>query len=341
MAGEKYERGVVIMNSTNPHDILGFVCPTNEPEVALRFLLASIENLKEVAPISTFLFNFQQPWTEEQTHKAVDICKSNGFEVRFTFNSYTIKGKGLIPFNRIRADAAKLMPEAKFFALTDDDFAYQGRSGSYWKSAGEQYIDLIYYMMKYPRCGFILMKGRFYLNDIEKYNIAPTPALDNRYITDKGILARNFSPAEGLLIPDSALDLLGSDEEKIICSWRLYNGFYPAAINRAKTLHYEHNNTKDSAKKISSGEEMYAWNEKSILDDNVNKFIRENYCPDFYNKGGRVSKIVDYEAYYVAGGINLEDSNIRENHTMDTSKLNSISLINEIIDYYCKDKLDF
>lgn len=329
------KRCVIIMKS-NPHTILGFVCPTNEPEVAFSLLLSSMENLKEVAPISTFLFNFQKPWTDEQVHKAVDICKSNGFEVRFTFNSYTIKGKGLIPFNRIRADAAKLMPEAKFFALTDDDFAYQGRNGSYMKSAGEQYIDLIYYMMKYPKCGFILMKGRYYLNDIKKYNIAPTPNLDNRYLTDKGILVRNFNPVEGLLLPNSALDLLGSDEEKIICGWRLYNGFYPAAINRAKTLHYEHNNTKDLTKKVFSGEEMYAWNEKSILDDNVNKFIRENYYPDFHNRGWRVTKIVDDNDYYLAGGINLKDSDTRENHTMDTSKLDSTSLINEIIGYYLK-----
>ena len=154
------------MNSKfDPHTILGLAVPTNEPDVAFNYLLNTLDPLKSVAPITTFLFNFQKPWDEESIQKAVDICESKGFAVRYAFNSYEIKAKGEVPFNKIRNDACKLMPEAKFLVLMDDDFSFQWRSNSVVKSAGEQYLDIIDYMVKYPKCGFVLLKGKLLLED--------------------------------------------------------------------------------------------------------------------------------------------------------------------------------
>ena len=316
------------------HEILGFAVPTNEPDVAFNYLLSSIENLREVAPISTFLFNFQKPWTEDQISKAVKICEDNGFAVRYTFNTYEIKGKGLIPFNQIRGDACKLMPNAKFYVLMDDDFSFLPRSGSYNKSAGELYLDLIYYMTKHPDCGFILLKGRLYLNEVPKYQIAPALSLDNRYITDKGILLRNFKPEEGLALPNSALGLLGSDEEKIACSWRLFNGMYPAVINRCRTLHYENCNTTKVENKPVSGEDMYGWNKKDILDANVNKYIKEHFYADFKNGAWRITQLVDHQHYLEVGGCDVTDPEVRASRTMMTDTMFSSDLMDEIINYY-------
>ena len=316
------------------HKILGFAVPTNEPEVAFNYLLSSVENLKEVAPISAFLFNFQKPWTDDQITKAVAICENHGFAVRYSFNTYEVKGKGLVPFNQIRGDACKLMPDAKFYVLMDDDFSFLPRSGSYNKSAGEQYLDLIYYMTQHPDCGFILLKGRLYLNEVSKYQIAPALSLENRYITDKGILLRNFNPEEGWALPHTALGLLGSDEEKIACSWRLYNGMYPAVINRCRTLHYENCNTTQVENKPVSGEEMYGWNKKDILDANVNKFIKENFYPDFKNGAWRITKLVEPEQYFNQGGIDISDTEVRKAHTMATDSLDSLSLLPIILDYF-------
>ena len=316
----------------NPHTILGLAVPTNEPDVAFNYLLATVHNLKAVAPIASFLFNFQKPWTEEQILKAVDICEENGFEVRYSINSYTVEGKGKVPFNAIRGDACRLMPEAKFFVLMDDDFSFLPRSATCYKSAGEQYVDCIKYLTEHPDCGILLLKNKVNAHLIPKYFIMPAVSLDNVYITDKGIILRNFDPENGWVVPHTAIDLLGSDEEKVACSWRLAHGLYPAIMNFTRTLHYENAN-KISGDKVQSGEVMYQWNTKEILDANANRFIRENFYPAFKNRGWRPTRLIDPAHYLSISGIDFTEDDIRESLTKQVS-FDTTGDPQAIIDYY-------
>lgn len=317
------------MNSN--HEILGFVVPTNEPDVAFSYLLKSLDGLQDAAPISTFLFNFQKPWTEKQIAQAVDICKSYGFEVRYAFNTYEIKGKGLVPFNQIRGDACKLMSEAKYFMLMDDDFSFRGKSGAISKSAGDQIVDIIHYMMNHPKCGVTLLKGNYYLKDVAKYEVAPAPSIDNRYITDKGIILKNFDSTNGLVVPNEALTLLGSDEEKVACAWRLYHGYYPAVINHARILHYENCNSTTIENAPVTGENMYNWNTTEILDANTNKFIREHYYAKFKNGAWRTTKLLDHQDYLDAGGNDVTDPDFRKNNTINYQNISTSANIRDII----------
>lgn len=318
------------------HEILGLAIPTNEPSTAFNYLLNSTHNLSELAPISTILFNFQSPWNEELMSKAIDICKSAGFEVRYTYNSYEIAGKGLVPFNRIRGDACNLMPNAKFFMLMDDDFSFRGRTGSLQKSAGEQIIDVVHYLMTNPKCGFVLIKGNYYLKEVPKYVVAPAISLENRYITDKGIILRSFHD-EGLVVPNDAIDLLGSDEEKVACSWRMYKGYYPAVINHARILHYENCNSTTIENAPKTGESMYQWNTKDILDANANKYIREHFYADFQNRSWRPTALVDPTQYYLVGGADVTEESFRSQHSIDYSGMTRSTTINEIIELYKED----
>lgn len=314
----------------NNHEILGLAVPTNEPDTAFNYLLASLDGLKEVAPISTFLFNFQKPWTDNQIKEAIRICESYGFEVRHTYNSYEITGKGKVPFNQIRGDACYLMPEAKFFMLMDDDFSFRGRSGSLAKSAGEQITDIVHYMLANPRCGFTLLKGNYYLKEVARYEVAPAISLENRYITDKGIILRNLGES-GLVVPDEALSLVGSDEEKIACSWRLHEGYYPAVINHTRILHYENCNSKQVENAPVKGETMYQWNAESILEFNANKFIREHYYPEFVNRAWRPTQLVDHDYYASVGGPDILESEFRKSHTISYANRSNQVVISEIL----------
>lgn len=312
------------------HEILGFVVPTNEPDVAFNYLLSSLDGLEDAAPISTFLFNFQKPWTDDQIKRAVELCESHGFAVRYTFNSYEIKGKGLVPFNQIRGDACKLMPEAKFFMLMDDDFSFRGRSGAISKSAGDQIVDIIHYMLSHPKCGVTLLKGNYYLKEVAKYEVAPAVSIDNRYITDKGIILKNFDPDNGLVVPIEALSLLGSDEEKVACAWRLFHGYYPAVINHARILHYENCNSTTVENAPVKGEAMYNWNTDEILDANTNKFIREHFYKDFKNGAWRITKLVDHNQYLRAGGPDVTDKDFRSSATVNYQNRSTAVNIREI-----------
>ena len=312
------------------HEILGFVIPTNEPDVAFSYLLSSLDGLKDAAPISTFLFNFQKPWTYDQIRRAVKICESYGFAVRYTFNSYEIKGKGLVPFNQIRGDASKLMPEAKFFMLMDDDFSFRGRSSASSRSAGDQIVDIVHYMVSHPNCGITLLKGNYYLKEVNKYEVAPAVSIDNRYVTDKGIILKNFDPDNGLVVPNEALALLGSDEEKLACAWRLFHGYYPAVINHARILHYENCNSTMIENAPVTGETMYGWNTNEILEANTNKFIREHFYKDFKNRAWRITQLVDYEQYLQAGGFDITDANFRSLATVNYESRSTIKNIQDI-----------
>lgn len=305
------------MNNNNNHEVLGLVVPTNEPKIAFAYLLSTLHNLREVAPLATILFNFQKPWDDKLITEALEICHREGFETRHTFNEYIIPEKGYVPFNKIRYDAAALMPEAEFFMLMDDDFSFLPRSASYQKSAGEQLLDIISYLVSYPDCGFVMLKGRLYLNEVPKYMITPALTLENRYITDKGIILRNFNPEEGLVVPNSAVGLYGSDEEKVACGWRLKHNYYPAVINRCRIKHYE-NSVNNSQEGIAiPGEDMYKWNSKRILDENTNKWMKENIYSEFNNRGWRITALIDPEEY---SGIDLQDDLIRASYSVDTSK---------------------
>ena len=201
-----------------------------------------------------------------------------------TFSQYIIEKKGEVPFNQIRYDACKLLPDAKFFVLADDDFSFNN-------GASDDYFMSLIYLLENPQCGMVLMKGRIFLPELSKGEVGPIDIFNFRCITDKGIILRNLEG--GLVLPDEALVLVGSDEEKIACSWRMYQGYYPAFINRCKTRHYENNNQGD----VTSGEDMYNWNKSEILDNNVNKFIKDNFYKDFVNGGWRRVQLVDVDHF--------------------------------------------
>lgn len=333
--------------SFNPHTILGCALPTNEPKTAFDYILSSLEYFKEVAPITTFLFNFQAPWTDEDIKKAVDMCESYGFEVRYTYNSYTVEGRGLVPFNQIRHDACALMPEGKFFALTDDDFKYRWGTAKNNRSAGQQYVDTIHYLTTHEKCGLVLMGGSLF-KKIPRHHIGPVD-LQNTFITGHGYVMRSLGPDVALTLPVDALWCLGSDEEKVCAGARLSRGYYPAKFGNSRTLHYENHRGKDKTQKlletmdeteletvndgkITGGAQVYGWNRVDILDSNNNKFIRDNYNPKF--KGQGYYNVVDTELYFKNGGIDVYDKRVVEEYTTDYTDRDSEEQIKEIIEYW-------
>lgn len=310
------------MNTFNPHTILGLAIPTNEPTTCKEYFLDSLHYLKEVAPITTILFNFQKPWTQEEIDQATAHCKSLGFEVRYSFNEYNIEGKGKVPFNQIRNDACKLMPDAKFFALTDDDFKYRGPSNSMDRTAGQQYVETIDYLTRFKNCGLVLMGGTMF-KKIPRYHIGPVD-LENTFITGRGYVMRSMGE-EGLTLPKDCLHLVGSDEEKVSAGFRLSKGLYPAKFGFSRTAHYEYH-----SKTVVSGENMYGWNADDILDENNSKYIREHYNPKFKGKG--FYNVVKAETYFENGGIDVYNEDTIKEYTVNYKETNTQELIDAIIE---------
>ena len=311
------------MNTFDPHSILGLVFSTNEPDTAYSHIMKSIDAFKEVAPISTFLINFQEPWTDEQIQESIELIKSYGFSVRCTFNTYTVTGKGLVPINKIRNDTAMLMPEAKFYALIDDDMTFRYGTDKMNKSAGQQYVDVIHYMTMHQNCGIVMMGG-ILIKTPPRYVIAPT-SLPNSYLTNRGYILKAMSKDDGVFLPNDAVDLLGSDEDRVLAAYRLYYGLYPAKMSNSRTTHYDNTSVP--------GYKMYEWNTLEILNANNHGFIRSHYKSDFdgseYN-----TDLVNYKDYESSGGINVYDKEVVSNNSTNYYNSNSEEEVTEIINYY-------
>lgn len=313
----------------NTHTILGMALPTNEPDTAFEYILKSLDHFKEVAPITTFLMNFQKPWSDGEIIKATEIIKSYGFEVRWSFNSYEVKGEGLVPFNKIRTDACKLMPEAKFYALTDDDMQFCGPSPNIFKSAGQQYLEAIHYLTMHDNCGLVLIGGTMF-RKISKYSIGPVP-LVSEYLTNRGFIARNIYP-EGYSLPNDAYELVGSDEEKVTAADRLFRGWYPAKFGCGRIRHYENTGKKG---KLESGSKAYNWNKVEILRENNFKFIKDHYKVDFSMNEGDYD-VVDHDQYFANGGVNVYDKEVVKMLTTDYTNSSCRVLMSEIINKFSR-----
>ena len=317
---------------TDHHSILGLVMPTNEPETAFSLILPSLHQLKEISSISTFLINFQHPWTPESVEECVKLITDIGFKVKYKFSTYDASDG--VPFNLIRSDTCDLMPEAKFFALIDDDMTFRGPSNAINKNAGQQYVDIIHYMMTHPRCGIVLIGGTM-VKRIPRNSIAPI-SLKSIYQTGKGLIVRNMYPI-GYVLPFDSLESKGAFEERIAAGMVLYNGYYPAKLPFGRINHYE-NTGLFKKKKFARGEETYQWKSGKFLDNLI--YVKEHYNPNYiyepFEKGLNNWNIVEPETYVQHGGTLITDEFILSN-TVDYSNSDFETSLNTIKSLYDKE----
>lgn len=315
------------MKVIDQHNILTLLMPTNEPETLKRFWLPSLNNLTEIVPISTIAINFQYPYTEREVNDIVSQIESYGFRVKYQLrDKYNVEGKGMVPFNQIRHDTAMLNPDSLFYALTDDDFSYQGPSASVHKTAGAQYLDIIHYMLAHAECGFTLIGGPM-IKAVDINHIGLTNPYTTFYAVKKGYILRNMKDYGFCIYPDDAIDMKGAGEEKIIAASRLAEGLYPATMKCGRTHHYE-NWKKDGVK---NGAEDYGWELQEVLDNNVHKYLNEHYNVHV----DRLTNmwICDPSIYYSRGGYEYTDD-VRKKLDSDYSEYNIheiLSMINEIV----------
>ena len=295
--------------------------PTNEPSTAFKYLIPTLENLKDFSPYCTLAVNFQPPWTNNKISEFLSIAEKVGFECICNYKgTYSIPQKGWVPFNRIRYDAAKLVPDAFSYFLLDDDFTFEKFRPSQ-SDPSEFLARNLRYLIENPKCGIILNKYRRYASQVKTNRVGPAnPQNSYNYVNELGILFRRIKG--GLVVPDSALGLYGSDEEKLGSSWRLYNGYYAAVQTNAPIKHWEN---VDKDEETESGSRMYQWHHNSVLDYNTNKYIREHFYPDYINKVGVTAlDVIDHSTYIDNGGITITEDLIT-----DYSESNSIEWLSK------------
>lgn len=312
--------------------VLGIPLPTNEPDVAFDYFLDSIDEMLPIKDLCTILINFQPPWTEDLMNKFVNELTEKGFNVKYKFSKYQVEGKGLVPMCRIREETCQLDPDCLFYCLVDDDMRFRHPSPKMNANAGLQYLWTIDYLINNEDAGLVLFGGVMF-RKVPKYHIGPVN-LDSAYLTYRGMVFRSMGD-KGLCVPNDAIDLVGSDEEKLIAGFRLNNGLYPSKFSNARVMHYEyHDKTSDGGTKnrtdtVASGTTTYEWDKQVILDKNVNKYIRENFNKEFGGKG-HYNVVSNNKFINELNGIDVYNKEVVESRTTNYEGKSEEELVNSI-----------
>lgn len=291
------------------NQVLGLCLPTVNYQCITKFLLPSVRQLLPLKDICTFLINFQPPYGIN-IDEVVRELQSLGFAVEYSYNTYDTSVN--IPINKIRNDAARLMPEALIYGIIDDDMTFCGPSPTISKSSGEQYLDIVRYMLEFKNCGTVVCGGQLY-KKVPTHHIGLVE-IDNTYLNSKGLFFKNLkidNPLEDVWItPSDSEWVLGADEEKIAAACRLARGYYTAKMRGTRVRHYENIKVRGT-----DGSSSTHWDEFELVENNTTKYIREHYNPDF--KGNRSTindgnyyNVVKYQDYLDAGGVSINSDNI-------------------------------
>lgn len=271
--------------------VLGLCLSTNDFRSLKAILLPSLEHALPLVNISTWLVNFQPPYTKDEIDEVVTAIKSHGFKVRYSYNEYDTSRayQGYVPMCKIRNDTAKMMPEALIYGIIDDDMSFKHASAKCNKSGGSQYLDAVRYMIDHKKCGVVTLRNRRSTVPIHQIELRPTK---DTYTLGKGLLLRNS--LEGRIVPDSAESVMGYGVETLAVGARFLQGLYPAELHGARIGHNEYRQ-----KLTVSGSKIYHWDSPEILESNMINYIQTNYNEDYLKTG----ELIPYEDYLDAGGV--------------------------------------
>lgn len=313
---------------TNLNQTLGLCLSTNNSKCIKQFMLPSLSNMVELVDVTTWLINFQPPYTKDEIDEVVSTIKSYGFSIKYTYNEYDTSNN--VPMCKIRNDTAKLMPEALIYGIVDDDMSFSGPSPKCSKTSGQQYLDAVRYMIDHKKCGVVIFGGQLF-KKIPTHHIGISN-LDNTYINSKGLFFKNLQDSDIWIAPTDSEWVVGADEEKIAAACRLAKGLYPAKMRACRTRHYE--NIK---KRGTDGSSTYSWDKFDIVEDNATKYIRTHYNPDFKGNlstigGLNYYNVITPEQWVEAGGSVgwFTDPTLLEDYS-EVSVIDQVSAIKEAL----------
>ena len=289
-------------SASDDRRVVNILLPTVYPDVAYEKFLQGLHNMTEISSISTILINFQGSWVPESMSDFTRECEELGFAVIYTYNKYVINPN--VPFNLIMEDTAQLgkSTNCRIILSMDDDLEVRAKSPTIGKSGGRQYLEIIHYMMHNPKCGIVSCTGtigkippRNYLGPHRKRDV------DLFLTTGLGLFVRNHSPELGVVVPLDCTPLYGAIGDAMAGVYRLGAGLYHAKYNHVRAVHP----VATVLTKNEDGLEEGDWSKHSLIRDNNEKYIRENYYEKFNSARIQGCRYIDYQLYLDRGGIDM------------------------------------
>ncbi len=232
-----------------------YVVPTCAPKVMQEKLLPSLKEFESVSDLVSFGFVFQK-YSKEEIKQVLDECERYHLDCRYIETEYHYEN-GLIPFVKMRNDAAMLNPTAEIYGCIDDDCLY---SKDYPYAVADVVKAIVEYFEINSKCGTIMVTARQPQGKIiaNVYNQA--------ICINLGLYIRNIYP-NGNIVPPEISELIGPQEDVLVWKQRLADGYFSAICYANCGGHYE---TKP---KNQSGHIVYGWGKAPILPGTVVNYL--------------------------------------------------------------------
>ena len=207
-----------------------FLLPTCEPDEMFKWLLPSLNNIKDAKDFIQFAIGFQPPYTSEEINTVLDTLNTLGFEYQYFYKDYKAT-RPFIPLLRMRNDCAMLYPDSLVYGLLDDDMSFTD------DSIVEVFKLILDTFVQRPNLGIISIKHKRQI----VYN--------NCFSTDLGIFYRGgISYGFNGLMPENLygfknitkldlsyqnenlLELFGGYQDKFCAIARILNGSEAAIV---------------------------------------------------------------------------------------------------------------
>ena len=197
--------------------IIHYVLPTNNPDDFFKNVLGKIDMYLPIKEFISFGINFQEPWTQGQIDYVKKTFDFHGIDLYYTFNDYN-KDSYRFPLVKLRDDAARLNPTARYYCSIDDDIEYTCDTDTYCKII----CNAIQYCEKYHVGTFVIGQA------VEKNERRPddgTIMIQHKAPwTAYGLILRNIY--NGRILPENMVEKWGCQEDNTEGIYRkLYSGY--------------------------------------------------------------------------------------------------------------------
>jgi len=273
---------------------VGIICPTYSPELFLGRLLPSIEYIKELTPIATWLINFNGPdWGPSSIYDALSVLDSSDFNYQWL---YTGEWSKPIKILKMREQCAKMKPDCDLYLFIDDDFRFVGRTEKYPFSSGQRYLHSIDYMTRFKKCGVINTKS-FLGGTPQKLKIIPVK--DDMVATNQGLFLRNMKGCGFLLAPQTMREMRGGLEEQSMAFIRAEYGLFTSKQMNNPTVHI-------TGKLSDWDDKIDDFHNIEVIDQNLAAWIRNRYGVGWDYQRKKMPEEL-WNLYILNGGIELTD----------------------------------
>ena len=269
--------------------VLGVSIYSMNPDIANRNIFSdeTLSEFKKVSKDICLLVNFVS-WEEASVAETVDRVEERDIKILYRINSYDIKGRGLLPCNRMRYDSVSLS-EFPYYAFLQENMKIRDSGNSV--SGAMQLMHAVHFLAANKRCGVVSLKKT--LKGFSPETVIPVPfsvSLSGGAFVVRSM--KGISPY-GSVIPRRSLELEGAGDDILAASHVLWNGYYPAVLSGFKIA---------SEKVESDGSDS-----RALMENNNCRFIQDtfNHHYSYTDKG---ANLVDASVYLEHGGPSVTES---------------------------------